>query len=193
MRPDRFTVKAQEALQAAQTEARRRDHQGVDVEHLLLALVSQDDGVARPLLEKIGADPRRVLGRLEDELRTRPQVQGGEQHLAQRLAKLLDRADDEARRLKDEYVSTEHLLVAAAHEKGAAGDALRAEGATAERILGALKDLRGTTRVTSPEAEGQYRSLEKYAKDLTDLARQGKLDPVIGRDDEIRRLSLIHI
>ena len=187
MRPDRFTVKAQEALQSAQTEARKRDHQAVDVEHLLHALVSQDDGVARPLLDRIGADPSKVLARLEDELRTRPQVQDAEQHLAQRLAKLLDRADDEARRLKDEYVSTEHLLVAAAHEKGPAGDALRAEGATAERILGALKDLRGTSRVTSPEAEGQYRSLDKYSKDLTELARQGKLDPVIGRDDEIRR------
>jgi ATP-dependent Clp protease ATP-binding subunit ClpB len=159
MRPDRLTVKAQEAVQQAQTEARRREHQGVDVEHLLHALLSQEDGVARPLLDRIGADARQVLSRLEDELRTRPQVQGAEQHLTQRLAKLLDRADDEARWLKDEYVSTEHLLVAAAHEKGPAGEALRAQGATAERILGALKDLRGTARVTSPEAEGQYRAL----------------------------------
>ncbi len=187
MRPDRFTVKAQEALHDAQTEARRRDHQGVDVEHLALALLAQQDGIARPLLDKIGADPRVVASRVEDELRTLPKVHGGEQHLAQRLAKLLDRADDEAKRLKDEYVSVEHLLVAVAQDKGAAGEALRGAGASAERILGALKDLRGGARVTSQEAESQYRSLEKYAKDLTELARAGKLDPVIGRDDEIRR------
>ncbi len=191
MRPDRFTVKAQEALQGAQTEARRRDHQAVDVEHLVLALLDQQDGIARPLLDKIGADPRRLAARLEDELRPLPHVHGGEQHLAQRLAKVLDKADDEARRLKDEYVSTEHLLVAAAAEKGAAGEALRASGATPERILGALKELRGGARVTSQEAESQYRALEKYAKDLTELARQGKLDPVIGRDDEIRRVVQI--
>jgi ATP-dependent Clp protease ATP-binding subunit ClpB len=191
MRPDRFTTKAQEALHDAQTEARRRDHQAVDVEHLALALLSQQDGIARPLLDKIGADPRLVASRIEDELRTLPRVQGGEQHLAQRLAKLLDRADDEAKRLKDEYVSVEHLLVAAAQDKGGAGEALRSAGATAERILGALKELRGGARVTSQEAESQYRSLEKYAKDLTELARAGKLDPVIGRDDEIRRVIQI--
>jgi ATP-dependent Clp protease ATP-binding subunit ClpB len=191
MRPDRFTTKAQEALNDAQTEARRRDHQGVDVEHLGLALLSQQDGMARPLLDKIGADPRLVASRIEDELRTLPRVQGGEQHMAQRLAKLLDRADDEAKRLKDEYVSVEHLLVAVAQDKGGAGEALRSAGATADRILGALKELRGGARVTSQEAESQYRSLEKYAKDLTELARAGKLDPVIGRDDEIRRVIQI--
>jgi ATP-dependent Clp protease ATP-binding subunit ClpB len=191
MRPDRFTVKAQEVLAGAQTEARRRDHQTVDVEHLLLALLDQQDGLARPLLEKIGAPPDRVRSRLEDELRTRPRVEGGEQLLGQRLAKLLDRADDEAKRLKDEYVSTEHMLLAAAAEKGAGGEALRAAGATTERIQEALKDLRGGARVSSPEAESQYRALEKYTKDLTELARAGKLDPVIGRDDEIRRVIQI--
>ena len=191
MRPDRLTTKAQEALTEAQTEARRRDHQAVDVEHLALALLAQQDGMARPLLEKIGADPGLVASRIEDELRTLPRVQGGEQHLAQRLAKALDRADDEAKRLKDDYVSVEHLLLAVAHDKGGAGAALRATGATPERILGALKELRGGARVTSQEAESQYRSLEKYAKDLTALARAGKLDPVIGRDDEIRRVIQI--
>ena len=191
MRPDRLTTKAQEALTDAQTEARRRDHQAVDVEHLALALLAQQDGMARPLLEKIGADPGLVASRIEDELRTLPRVQGGEQHLAQRLAKALDRADDEAKRLKDDYVSVEHLLLAVAQDKGGAGAALRATGATPERILGALKELRGGARVTSQEAESQYRSLEKYAKDLTALARAGKLDPVIGRDDEIRRVIQI--
>ncbi len=191
MRPDRLTTKAQEALTDAQTEARRRDHQAVDVEHLALALLAQQDGMARPLLEKIGADPGLVASRIEDELRAQPKVQGGEQHLAQRLAKALDRADDEAKRLKDDYVSVEHLLLAVAQDKGGAGAALRATGATPERILGALKELRGGARVTSQEAESQYRSLEKYAKDLTALARAGKLDPVIGRDDEIRRVIQI--
>ncbi len=191
MRPDRFTVKAQEVLSGAQTEARRRDHQSIDVEHLLLALLDQPEGLAGPLLEKIGAPPGRVRARIEDELRTRPRVEGGEQHLAQRLAKLLDRAEDEAKRIKDDYVSTEHLLLAAAGEKGPVGEALRTAGATAERIKGALKELRGGARASSPEAESQYRSLEKYTRDLTELARAGKLDPVIGRDDEIRRVIQI--
>jgi ATP-dependent Clp protease ATP-binding subunit ClpB len=191
MRPERLTVKAQEALQGAQGEARRRDHQAVDVEHLVLALLGQTEGVTGPILEKIGVGPGLVASRVEDELRLLPKVSGGEPYLAHRLAKLIDRAEDEAKKLKDEYVSTEHLLLAAAQEKTGAGEALRASGATADRIREALKDVRGGARVTSPEAEGQYRALEKYAKDLTELARQGKLDPVIGRDDEIRRVVQI--
>jgi ATP-dependent Clp protease ATP-binding subunit ClpB len=191
MRPERLTVKAQEALQAAQAQARRRDHQGVDVEHLLLALLEQPEGTARPVLEKIGADPGLVASRLEDELRGAPRVQGGEPYLANRLMKLLDRAEDEARKLGDEYVSTEHLLLGAAGERGAAGEALRGAGATPERIRGALEQVRGGARASSPEAESQYRALEKYAKDLTDLAREGKLDPVVGRDEEIRRVIQI--
>jgi ATP-dependent Clp protease ATP-binding subunit ClpB len=191
MRPERLTVKAQEALQAAQGEARRRDHQAVDVEHLVLALLAQGEGIAKPILDKIGAEASLVASRVEDELRTVPRVQGAEPYLAHRLAKLLDRAEDEAKRLKDEYVSTEHLLLAAAGEKTGAGEALRASGATPDRVRAALQDVRGGARVTSPEAESQYRALEKYAKDLTELAKQGKLDPVIGRDDEIRRVVQI--
>src|SRR5512133_3949728 len=139
MRPEKLTVKAQEALQAAQGEARRRDHQAIDVEHLVLALLAQDEGIARPILEKIGAEPALVASRLEDELRTLPKVAGAEPYLANRLAKLIDRAEDDARKLKDEYVSSEHLLLAAAQEKSGAGEALRASGATPERIQGALK------------------------------------------------------
>jgi ATP-dependent Clp protease ATP-binding subunit ClpB len=191
MRPEKLTVKAQEALAAAQGEARRRDHQAVDVEHLVLGLLGQEEGIARPILGKIGADPALVTSRVEDELRGVPKVAGAEPYLANRLAKLIDRAEDEARKLKDEYVSTEHLLLAAAEEKTGAGEALRGAGATPDRIRGALKDVRGGARVTSPEAESQYRALEKYAKDLTELARQGKLDPVVGRDDEIRRVIQI--
>jgi ATP-dependent Clp protease ATP-binding subunit ClpB len=191
MRMERLTVKAQEALAGAHAEARRRDHQAIDVEHLVLALLGQDEGTARPILEKIGADPARVASRLEDELRTVPKVSGAEPYLANRLSKLFDRAEDHARKLKDEYVSTEHLLLAAGEEKTGAGEALRAAGASPDRIRAALGEVRGGARVTSPEAEGQYRALEKYTKDLTDLAKKGKLDPVIGRDDEIRRVIQI--
>jgi ATP-dependent Clp protease ATP-binding subunit ClpB len=191
MRTDKLTTKAQEALTAASGQARRRDHQALEVEHLLLALLEPADGVARALLEKIGADPAAVASRLEDELRALPRVQGGEPYPSQRLLKLFDRAEDEVRRAKDEYTSTEHLLVAAAEDKGGAGQALRAAGATPERVREAVKTLRGGARASGPEAESQYRSLEKYAKDLTELARQGKLDPVVGRDDEIRRVIQI--
>ncbi len=191
MRTEKLTVKAQEALAAAQAQARRRDHQAIDAEHLLLALLEQEEGLARPILEKIGADPGAVASRAEDELRGVPRVSGAEPYLANRLLKLLDRAEEEAKRQKDEYVSTEHVLVALAEDKGGAGEALRSAGATPERVRGAVKEVRGGARVTSPEAEGQYRALEKYARDLTELARSGKLDPVVGRDDEIRRVVQI--
>jgi ATP-dependent Clp protease ATP-binding subunit ClpB len=191
MRPERLTTKAQEALQGAAAQARRRDHQAVDVEHLVLALLEQEDGIARPVLEKIGADPGRVASRVEDELRGLPRVEGAEPYTANRLLKLVDKAEDVAKKLKDEYVSTEHLLIASAEERGGAGEALRAAGATPERVRDAVKAVRGGGRVTSPEAESQYRALEKYAKDLTQLARDGKLDPVVGRDDEIRRVIQI--
>jgi ATP-dependent Clp protease ATP-binding subunit ClpB len=191
MRPEKLTTKAQEALQDAASQARRRDHQAIDVEHLVLALLDQQDGVARPVLEKIGADPGLVASRIEDELRSVPKVQGAEPYTANRLLKLIDRAEAEAKKLKDEYVSTEHLLLAAADEKAGAGDALRSVGATPERVREAVSAVRGGARVTSPEAESQYRALEKYTKDLTQLARDGKLDPVVGRDDEIRRVIQI--
>ncbi|OFX24120.1 MAG: ATP-dependent chaperone ClpB [Anaeromyxobacter sp. RBG_16_69_14] len=191
MRPEKMTMKAQEALQAAQAQARRRDHQAIDAEHLVLALLEQEDGIARPILEKIGADPALVASRLEDELRGVPKVHGAEPYITNRVMKLVDRAEDEAKKLKDEYVSTEHLLLAASEEKGGAGEALRSAGARPDRVREAVKAVRGGARVTSPEAESQYRALEKYAKDLTQLARDGKLDPVIGRDDEIRRVIQI--
>ncbi|MFL5301597.1 MAG: Clp protease N-terminal domain-containing protein, partial [Anaeromyxobacteraceae bacterium] len=191
MRQDRLTVKAQEALQEAQTQARRRDHQAVDVEHLVLALLEQEEGIARPVLEKIGVDAARVASRLEDELRSVPKVQGAEPYVSNTLLKAFDRAEAEAKKLKDEYVSTEHLLISAAEERGGAGEALRSVGATPERVREAVKSVRGASRVTSPEAESQYRALEKYAKDLTQMARNGKLDPVVGRDEEIRRVIQI--
>ena len=191
MRMEKLTVKAQEALAEAQAQARRRDHQAIEVEHLVLALLEQEEGIARPVLEKIGADPALVATRIEDELRGTAKVHGAEPYVSNRLLKAVDRAEDEAKKGKDEYVSTEHLLIAASEERGGAGEALRSAGATPERVREAVRSVRGTARVTSPEAESQYRALEKYAKDLTEAARAGKLDPVVGRDEEIRRVIQI--
>src|SRR3989440_295217 len=190
MKLDKFTVKAQEALQESQAVARKRDHQEILPEHVLAALLAQQDGLVAPLLQRIGADPRLVQQRLEDELKKVPQVHGGEGgHLAQRTLKVLDAAEDEAKKLKDEYVSTEHVLLALAGEKrGAAAEALKASGATRDRISQAIVALRGSQRVTTQDPEAQHRALEKYAIDLTERARKGKLDPVIGRDEEIRRV-----
>ena len=191
MRMEKLTVKAQEALAEAQAQARRRDHQAIEVEHLVLALLEQVEEIARPVLEKIGADPALVATRIEDELRGTAKVHGAEPYVSNRLLKAVDRAEDEAKKGKDEYVSTEHLLIAASEERGGAGEALRSAGATPERVREAVRSVRGTARVTSPEAESQYRALEKYAKDLTEAARAGKLDPVVGRDEEIRRVIQI--
>jgi ATP-dependent Clp protease ATP-binding subunit ClpB len=190
MKLDKFTVKAQEALQEAQAIARKRDHQEILPEHVLAALLQQQDGLVPPLLQRVGAEPRLVEQRLEDELRKVPQVHGGEGgHLAQRTLKVLDAAEAEAGKMKDEYVSTEHILLALASEKrGASAEALQSVGASRDRIAQALTAVRGSQRITSNDPESQYRALEKYAIDLTDRARKGKLDPVIGRDEEIRRV-----
>ena len=156
MRPEKLTVKAQEALSAAQGEARRRDHQAIEVEHLLLALLEQEEGVARPILDKIGADPARVASRVEDELRSVAKVAGAEPYLAHRLAKLLDRAEAEAKKLKDEYVSTEHLLLAAAAEKTRRRRARCARaGATRDALLrGARRTCAAARASPSPEPGG---------------------------------------
>jgi len=190
MKLDKFTVKAQEALQEAQAIARKRDHQEILPEHLLAALLGQQDGLVPPLLQRVGAEPRLVQQRLEDDLRKVAQVHGGEGgHLSQRALKVLDAAEEEAGKMKDEYVSTEHVLLALVAEKrGAAAEALKSAGVTRDRIAQALTAVRGSQRITSNDPESQYRALEKYAIDLTDRARKGKLDPVIGRDEEIRRV-----
>jgi len=190
MKLDKFTVKAQEALQEAQAVARKRDHQEVLPEHLLAALLAQQDGFVPPLLQRVGAEPKLVQHRLDEQLGKVASVYGGEGgHLSQRALKVLDAAEEEAGKLKDEYVSTEHMILALAAEKrGAAAEVLKSVGATRERILTALTAVRGAQRVTSQDPESQYRALEKYGIDLTDRARKGKLDPVIGRDEEIRRV-----
>ncbi len=190
MRLDRFTVKAQEAIQAAQSLADQHDHQAIEPEHLLLALVQQREGVVGPILGKLGARPEALQGQLEAELGRLPKVQGGAgQYVGDRLRAALQRSQGEAERLKDEYVSTEHLLIGIAQDRdGAAGRLLAAAGVTPDAIYRALVDVRGTQRVTDPNPEEKYQALQRYSRDLTEAARKGKLDPVIGRDEEIRRV-----
>lgn len=187
--PERMTVKTQEALAQAQAIARDRSHQEIDVEHLLLALVSQRDGVVYSMLEKIGVRPEVVAEKLESELLKKPKVQGEvKQYVSPRLDKLLDEAFNFAQKLKDEYVSTEHLLLAVPETGGPAAQILSALGAPSADLLKALAEIRGSQRVTDQNPEDKYQVLEKYARDLTLEAKQGKLDPVIGRDEEIRRV-----
>ncbi len=190
---NRFTEKSQEALRAAQSVATRRNHQGVDVEHLLAALLEQADGIAAPLLQTAGADLARLKERVGEELDRLPSVTGPaggpEQiYVTQRLNRLLTRAEDEARSLKDEYVSVEHLLLALLEDRGTSGNLLREQGVSRDAVMQALVKVRGHQRVTSPNPETTYQALERYGRDLTKLAAAGKLDPVIGRDEEIRRV-----
>ncbi len=186
---DKLTLKATEALQAAQEIAAKRHHQQIEVEHLLLALLEQTDGVVLPLLKKLGVDLGKITGDLEEALNRLPKIEGLVQtYLSPRLGKLFERAEQEAERLKDEYVSTEHLLIATAESDGAARDILGHHGVTKDTIFAVLVDIRGSQRVTDQNPEDKYQALTKYGKDLTDSARRGKLDPVIGRDEEIRRV-----
>jgi len=192
MRLDKFTVKSQEALNAAQDEAGRRGQQQVDVEHLLLSLLKQPEGVVTPILKKLGADTKAIEGELIAELERMPSVTGsgaiGQVYITPRLQKALEKAMREMEGLKDEYVSTEHLLLAVAEVDGAAGRILGKAGVTRDRVLSVLKDIRGSQRVTDENPEGKYQALSRYSRDLTELASKGKLDPVIGRDEEIRRV-----
>jgi ATP-dependent Clp protease ATP-binding subunit ClpB len=190
-RPDRLTIKSQEALQAAQDIARERGQQELTPEHLLLALVRQKDGVVPPILQRAGASADRLERRIEETLDAIPKVSGGELYASPRLSKLLEAAWKEAQTLKDEYVSAEHLLLAAAEGDGAAKTILKEAGLTRANILAILKTVRGTQRVTDQEPEGKYQALERYCRDLTGAARGGKLDPVIGRDEEIRRVMQV--
>jgi ATP-dependent Clp protease ATP-binding subunit ClpB len=191
MRTDKFTLKAQEALQQAQTLASELGHQEIQSEHVLMALVEQPEGIVPPILQKLGAAPRQVAAELRRELDRFPKVGGvsGGEYLSQRLKRALDQAWNEAQRLKDEYLSSEHLFLAFADEQqGAGGQVLRSHGVTRDRILQALVDVRGSARVTDQSPEEKYQALEKYGRDLTEAARRKKLDPVIGRDEEIRRV-----
>jgi len=193
MNLNRFTEKAQEALGRAQSVAAGRHHQGVDVEHLLSALIEDEQGLASSILKLAGVDPSQVEHKLKAELAKIPQVSGagadtGQVYVTQRLGRVLSAAEEEAGKLKDEYVSVEHLLIAIAAEPGAASKILRESGLTNDKLMDALKKVRGNQRVTSANPEGTYQALEKYGRDLTQLAAAGKVDPVIGRDEEIRRV-----
>jgi ATP-dependent Clp protease ATP-binding subunit ClpB len=186
---DKFTVKAREAVQAALSVAAEHEHQTIEPEHLLLALLAQQEGVIGPVLSKLGAQPEAIRRRLQADLARLPKVRGGGQFAGQRLEAVFTRAQQEAGRLQDEYVSTEHLLVGIVHDRGGpAGQALAAAGITPENIYQALREIRGTQRVTDENPEDKYQALQRYSRDLTELARKGKLDPVIGRDEEIRRV-----
>jgi ATP-dependent Clp protease ATP-binding subunit ClpB len=192
MNIQKYTEKAQEAIAAAQQLADRDGHPDITPEHLLLALVEQQGGIVPEILRKLNADPARVAAEVRAELGKSPSAHGGSQPgLSARLRSVTAAAESEAERLKDDYVSTEHLLLAIAAETGrtaASARLLQKYGATKDAVLQALASVRGSQRVTSQNPEGTYQSLEKYGRDLTELAKKGKLDPVIGRDEEIRRV-----
>jgi len=188
MRLDRYTLRGQEAIQSAIEAAERNQNQQVEPEHLLLAMLEQPEGVVRPILGKTGANLQVVLNDLEAAVARFPKVQGGQQYFSPRTSQVFSASQKEAERMRDEYVSTEHLLLAIAAEKeGAAGRILRQHGVATGDLSKLVEQMRGGARVTDQNAEANYQALSKYAKDLTELARAGKLDPVIGRDDEIRR------
>src|ERR1700681_126856 len=188
-RPDRLTEKTQEAIQQAQTLAQEAQHQEITPEHLLLALLQQQDGTVPPILQQVGVDPARVATDLKAQLDRLPKVYGAETYLGSRLRRLLDAASTEMERLKDEYLSTEHLLLAIVEESNSEGaKVLQRHGVTREKLLQALTQVRGSTRVTDATPETKFQALEKYTRNLTALAREGKLDPVIGREQEIRRV-----
>ena len=192
MRFDKFTQKAQEAVAAAQEILDEYNHQELDVEHIFLALLRQEDGLVPKILERLDVMPDVVIRRLQASLEMRPRVYGGataQLYITPRTKKLFALARAEAERMKDEYVGSEHILLAISEDReGETGNILREFGLTKEKIYQALQQMRGSQRVTDQDAESKYMALERFARDITALARQGKLDPVIGRDAEIRRV-----
>jgi ATP-dependent Clp protease ATP-binding subunit ClpB len=191
MQPDKFTIKSQEAIQAAQSLAHERGNPEITPEHLLSVLLEQEGGIVSPLLAKVGAAPDSVRHRATAALDKLPAVSGAaasQSVPSGELVRTFQAAEREASALKDEFISTEHLLIALSESQGEAGAALRDLGANRDAILSALQDVRGPHRVTDPNPEDKYQALERFGRDLTELAEQGKLDPVIGRDEEIRRV-----
>ncbi len=192
MRFDKFTIKSQELIQGAQALAGQLGHQQIETAHLLKVMLEQPEGITRSILQKLGASPEAVLHGVTEALESKPKVSGtgmAESYISPSTKKILDRAFAEAAKMKDEYVSIEHILVAMTDEKKTdAARILAGAGVTRETILKVLVDIRGTQRITDPNPEEKYQALQKFSRDLTDLARLGKLDPVIGRDEEIRRV-----
>ena len=190
---NRLTQKAQEAISSAQTKAVRYGHQQVDVEHLLAALLEQEGGLATSILNKTDINTESLKQRVEQELERMPRVSGpataaDQIYVTGRLNQVLAKAEDEAKKLKDDYISIEHLILAMTEDNGATGRIFKELAVTRDRLMRALQEIRGNQRVTSQNPEATYEALERYGRDLTKLAAQGKLDPVIGRDDEIRRV-----
>jgi len=190
---DKLTIKAQEAISDAQKRAEALRHQMIENEHLLFTLISQKDGIVRPILDKLGANTGAILSQLDAELKKIPSVEGSVQiYISPGLKKTIDIAFTEAERLKDEYISTEHLLIGIAEVKeGAAYRILQQNGVSKEDIYAVLKDIRGSQRITDQAPEEKYQALQRYCRDLTEEARKGKLDPVIGRDEEVRRVMQV--
>src|SRR5216117_3462872 len=193
IQPDRLTVKAAEALQQAATLARSKGNPVVNDAHLFYALLQQDEGIVVPLLQKAGLNVTQLQAETEREIARFPKQSGGvEPTLSRELSRVLDRADEDAKALGDAYVSTEHILLALAEEKGTtARELLSASGVSRKDLLAALEGVRGAHRVTDQEPESKYQSLQRFTRDLTEIARKGKLDPVIGRDEEIRRVMQV--
>src|SRR5438046_1627871 len=188
MRLDRFTLRGQEAIQSAIELAERNQNQQVETEHLLCAMLEQPEGISRPILGKLGVNVPVVLNDIQAAVGRFPRVQGGQQYFSPRLTQIFTAAQKQADGMKDEFISTEHMLVSIADEKdGEAGKILRQHGVKRDDLIKVIEQMRGGSRITDQNAEQNYQALSKYARDLTDLARKGKLDPVIGRDDEIRR------
>ncbi len=188
MRFDRFTIRGQEAVQEAITLAEKAQNQQVEPEHVLAAMLEQKEGVVKPVLGKIGANAQTIVTELEAAIAKFPKVSGGQQYFSSRTNTLFQNAQKEAEKMEDEYLSTEHLLMSIADEKeGDAGRILRSNGINREDLEKVITDMRGGSRITDKNAEENFQALDKYAQDLTERARKGKLDPVIGRDDEIRR------
>ncbi|HJS23000.1 MAG TPA: ATP-dependent chaperone ClpB [Pyrinomonadaceae bacterium] len=188
MRLDKFTLRGQEAIQSAIELAERNQHQQVEPEHLLTAMLEQPEGIVRPILGKLGANVAVILNDTQAAVARFPRVQGGQQYFSSRLTQIFTASQKQADQMQDEFMSTEHLLLAIAEEKdGDAGKILRQHGVKKEDLFKVIEQMRGGTRITDQNAEQNYQALSKYARDLTEQARKGKLDPVIGRDDEIRR------
>src|SRR6202790_4403133 len=192
MHIERLTAKMQEGLQESQALASSLQHQEILPEHLLLSLLRQPDGLVRPLLEKLEVRPRAMEEQLEAELAKRPKISGAaNQYLGSELRNVLTSAEAEMTKLKDEYVSVEHFLLSLVDSQSAGGRMLRTAGVTRDNLMKALVGVRGSQRVSDQNPEGKYQTLEKYGRDLTEQARRGKIDPVIGRDEEIRRVMQV--
>jgi ATP-dependent Clp protease ATP-binding subunit ClpB len=193
MNLDKCTIKTREAIQESTSIAQRNDHAQVETDHILYALLTQEGGVVPPLVERVGVSVDALVGELDDRLKRKPRVQGdsAQLYMSPVAGKTLAKAEAEASNLKDEYVSTEHILLAMSEGEDATGELLRSSGVNRAAILAALKDIRGNQRVTTEDPEATFQSLEKYCRDLTALARAEKIDPVIGRDEEIRRVMQV--